>query len=285
MGDFAIIDSHVHLWDPARLDYPWLTDVPAIGGPHLPQDYRAACAGYDVEKLVFVQCDTAPRQARDEVRWVAELAAGAETRIAAIVAWAPVSKGEAAEAELDWLASMPLVRGVRQLIQSEADDGYCARPDFVRGVRLLGARGLSFDLCIKGDGQFESVLELVGQCPDVNFVLDHLGKPFIAQSRIEPWANHIRRLAQAPNVACKVSGMCTEADWEDWSAQDLRPYAEIAFEAFGADRIMFGGDWPVVNLAATWTQWLRTLNELAGGFSEADRRKLFRDNAASFYRI
>ena len=285
MPGFPIIDSHLHLWDPARLTYPWLSAVPAIGGPRLARDFRAASAGYEVEKMIFVQCDALPEQARDEIRWVAELAADEEPRLAGIVAWASVSSGAAAAPELDWLADQRLVRGVRQLIQSEDDDRYCARPDFVRGVQLLGERGLSFDLCIKGDGQFESVLELVGRCPEVAFALDHLGKPFIGQSRIEPWAEHIRRLADAPNVVCKVSGMCTEADWNDWTVDDLRPYAEIAFEAFGPGRLMFGGDWPVVDLASTWVQWVQTLTELTAGFSAADRRKLFHDNAASFYRI
>ena len=285
MPDCAIIDSHLHLWDPERLTYPWLSAVPAIGGPRLPRDFRAASDGFDVKKMVLVQCDTAPEQARDEVRWVAELAAGEEPRLAGIVAWAPVSRGAAAADELDWLADVPLVRGVRQLIQGEADDGFCARPDFVRGVQLLGERGLSFDLCIKGDGQFESVLELVERCPQVDFVLDHLGKPFIGESRIEPWAGCMRRLAEAPNVFCKISGMSTEADWNDWSVDDLRPYAEIAFEAFGPDRVMFGGDWPVVDLASSWPQWVRTLDELTAGFSASGRRKLFHDNAASFYRI
>lgn len=232
MSNMTLIDSHVHLWDTARLDYPWLTGIPAIDSPHLPGEYRDASEGYDVEKLVFVQCDVADGQSRDEVRWISELAETDEPRIAGIVAWAPVAEGSAVAPELEWLATMPLVGGVRQLIQPEADNAFCAKPDFVRGVQLVGQAGLSFDLCIKGDGQFASVLALVEQCPDVRFVLDHIGKPFIAEGIVEPWAGYIGQLAEASNVFCKISGVTTEAVWESWSPDSLRPYTDIVFEAY-----------------------------------------------------
>lgn len=285
MSNMTLIDSHVHLWDTARLDYPWLTGIPAIDSPHLPGEYRDASEGYDVEKLVFVQCDVADGQSRDEVRWISELAETDEPRIAGIVAWAPVAEGSAVAPELEWLATMPLVRGVRQLIQPEADNAFCAKPDFVRGVQLVGQAALSFDLCIKGDGQFASVLALVEQCPDVRFVLDHIGKPFIAEGIVEPWAGYIGQLAEASNVFCKISGVTTEADWESWSPDSLRPYTDIVFEAFGFDRVMFGGDWPVVNLSSTWSGWVESLDELVAEIGEEERRRLFHDNAAAFYRL
>lgn len=285
MSNLTIIDSHVHLWDTAKLNYPWLSDIPAIDGPHLPADYRDASRDHDVEKLVFVQCDVSTSQSRDEVRWVSELAETDEQRIAGIVAWAPVASGAAVTPELDWLATMPLVRGVRQLIQPEADDGFCATPDFVRGVRLVGQAGLSFDLCIKGDGQFASVLALVEQCPDVRFVLDHIGKPFIAERIMDPWAGYIRELATAPNVFCKLSGVSTEADWNAWSVDDLRPYVETILDAFGMERVMFGSDWPVVNLSSSWSGWVETLDELVAEIGEEERRRLFHDNAVAFYRL
>lgn len=285
MSNMTLIDSHVHLWDTAKLNYPWLADIPAIDGPHLPADYRDASRGYDVDKLVFVQCDVATSQSRDEVRWVSELAETDDQRIAGVVAWAPVASGAAVTPELDWLATMPLVRGVRQLIQPEADDGFCATPDFVRGVQLVGQAGLSFELCIKGDGQFASMLTLVERCPDVRFVLDHIGKPFIAEGIIEPWAGYISKLAQAPNVFCKLSGVSTEAEWESWSTDSLQPYTDVVLETFGFDRVMFGGDWPVVNLSSSWSGWVETLEELVSGFGEDERRRLFFDNAAAFYRL
>ena len=269
----------------AQLDYPWLADVPAIAGAHLPSDYGKASQDHNISKIVFVQCDVSVDQSRDEVRWVSDLAETEEPRIAGIVAWAPVADGAAVTAELEWLATMPLVRGVRQLIQPEADDAFCAKPDFVRGVQLVGQAGLSFDLCIKGDGQFASVLALVEQCPDVRFVLDHMGKPFIAEGIVEPWAAYIGRLAQAPNVFCKISGVTTEADWETWSPDSLRPYTDTVFEAFGFDRVMFGSDWPVVNLSSTWAGWVESLDELVAEVGEEERRRLFHDNAAAFYRL
>ena len=230
MSNMTLIDSHVHLWDTARLDYPWLTGIPAIDSPHLPGEYRDASEGYDVGKLVFVQCDVADGQSRDEVRWISELAETDEPRIAGIVAWAPVAEGSAVAPELEWLATMPLVRGVR-------------------------------------------------------FVLDHIGKPFIAEGIVEPRAGYIGQLAEASNVFCKISGVTTEAVWESWSPDSLRPYTDIVFEAFGFDRVMFGGDWPVVNLSSTWSAWVESLDELVAEIGEEERRRLFHDNAAAFYRL
>ena len=285
MSKRLIVDSHVHLWDPAKLEYPWLESVPAIADAHLPSDYRSASSNHDVSKLVFVQCDVSVSQSRDEVRWIAKLAETEEPRIAGIVAFAPVADGAAVASELEWLETIPLVRGVRQLIQPVEDDGFCARPEFIRGVRLVGEAGLSFDICIKGDGQFASLLALVEQCPDVRFVLDHIGKPFIAEGIIDTWAGHIRELASSPNVYCKLSGVTSEADWSAWSLDDLRPYADVVLDAFGPDRVMFGSDWPVVNLSSTWSGWVESLDKLVAEIGEEERRRLFHDNAVAFYRL
>ena len=114
---------------------------------------------------------------------------------------------------------------------------------------------------------------------------DHIGKPFIAEGIIEPWAGYISKLAQAPNVFCKLSGVSTEAEWESWSTDSLQPYTDVVLETFGFDRVMFGGDWPVVNLSSSWSGWVETLEELVSGFGEDERRRLFFDNAAAFYRL
>lgn len=284
MIDVPIVDTHLHIWDPVTLDYPWLTDVPPINRAHLPAEYREITAGFPVQKMIFVQCEAAFAQYRQEVDWVTARAAE-EPRIRGIVAWAPLEKGEAARAALADLAANPLLRGIRRILQFEDDPAFCLRPDFVKGVQLLPEFNLHFEICIKGDDQFKNTLELVRQCPDVSFILNHIGKPYIKEGIMEPWAGYLRELAGMPNTWCKMSGLVNEADWDSWTAHDLRPYIDCVLECFGFDRVAFGGDWPVVTLAANWRQWVETLWEALGGCSDAERRKLFCENAETFYRV
>lgn len=284
MLDVPIIDSHLHIWDPEALRYPWLPDVPAINRAHLPTEYQAVTEGWPVEKMVFVQAEADFSQFKEEVAWVSEQAE-ADQRIKGIVAWAPLEKGEAAREDLAALGEYPLMRGIRRIIQFEDDVGFCIRPDFIRGVQLLPDYDLSFDICIKGDEQFKNTLELVRQCPKVNFMLDHIGKPFIKEGIMEPWAGYIQELAAMPNTWCKVSGVANEADMENWQPADLRPYLDRVLESFGFDRVAFGGDWPVVTLASTWKRWIETLCDAVSGCTDAERRKLFHDNAANYYRV
>lgn len=276
------VDAHVHFWDPAELDYDWLADEPKLHRAFVPADYREAVGRLPIERLVFVQCGPAGVQALDEVRWIASLAAD-EPRIAAIVAQSPLEAGEAVRGHLESLRTLPLVRGVRRLIQSEPDD-FCLRPAFVRGVQLLAEFGFSFDLCVC-HRQLANVVRLVEQCPLVHFALDHLGKPDVKGRGLDPWRDNLRALAGFSNVSCKLSGLVTEADHERWSAADLRPYVEHAVECFGYGRLMFGSDWPVATLAATYARWFEALGELVAGAAPADRQRLLAGTADEFYRL
>jgi L-fuconolactonase len=170
------------------------------------------------------------------------------------------------------------------LIQSEPDPGFCARPEFVAGVRRLGPLGLSFDICVY-HFQLPAVIALARAVPEVPMVLDHLGKPAIRDGTLDPWRQHLRELAQLPHVMAKVSGLATEADWRHWSGADLRPYFEAAVEAFGFDRLMFGSDWPVSTLAVGYQQWVDTIGEMLAGTASADRERLFAGTARHFYRL
>jgi L-fuconolactonase len=283
MTDFPLIDTHVHLWDPGRLSYPWLAEVPALNRPFLPDDYRRAGGPVPVAGMVFVQCECLPVQSAAEVAWVAELAR-AEPRLRGIVAQAPLEQGAAVEADLAQLAANPLVKGVRRLLQAESDDAFCLRPDFVRGVQLLPRYGLSFDLCIH-HRQLANVVQLVRQCPEVRFVLDHIGKPDIKAGRLDPWRAELRALAALPNTWCKLSGLATEADCAKWTPADLRPYFEHTIEAFGAGRLMFGGDWPVSTLATDFPRWVATVDAALGGASPEERHRIFVRTAEDFYRL
>jgi L-fuconolactonase len=278
-----LVDSHLHLWDPARLRYSWLDGVPLLNRAYLPGDVAAASAGIALEQLVFVQCDCDPGQALEEAHWVTELAR-ATPRIAAIVAHAPVERGEAVRPFLEALASLPLVRGVRRLIQGEADVAFCARPEFIAGVAELARYGMSFDLCARKE-QLPAVRELVARCPQVSFVLDHCAKPGIRARELEPWKGDLRALSRLPNVSCKISGLVTEAEPGSWQAGDLQPYIDHAIACFGPERCMFGGDWPVVTLAGTYKEWLTALREILSKRPEADQKKVLHDNAAKFYGI
>lgn len=276
----TIVDTHVHFWEPGRLRYAWLDDLPTLNRPFLPDHVPTQGANWKVAAMIFVQADCAAGQAMQEVEWVTSLAAG-DARIKGIVSFAPLETGRAVRPSLEALKKFPLVKGVRRLIQSEPLE-FSAQPDFVAGTQLLAEYGLSCDLCIRHP-QLRDVIELVRQCPEVSFVLDHIGKPDIKNGVLDPWRKEIAELAAFPNVACKISGLVTEADFEHWKAADLRPYIDHTLQVFGIDRVMYGSDSPVVTLAATYPQWIETLLEATQSLSAIDREKLFSRNGAKFY--
>jgi L-fuconolactonase len=176
------------------------------------------------------------------------------------------------------------VKGVRRLLQGEPDPAFCLRPGFVRGVELLAEFDLSFDICVY-HFQLSNAAELVRRLPDVRFVLDHIGKPAIRDRVLDPWRDHISELASLPNVACKMSGVVTEADFERWTIDDVAPYVHHVLDAFGDDRVMYASDWPVATQASTYARWVETLDTLTQDWSEAAKRKLWAENARAFYRL
>jgi L-fuconolactonase len=284
MPNFPIVDAHVHLWDPDRFRIPWIDGDALLGRRYLLEEYREHTAGVDVAAMVYLQVEVAPAYGLLEAQFVAGLARE-DPRIQAIVAWAPLEDGHRARSYLDALVSVsPLVKGVRRIVQGETDPRFCLRPDFVAGTRLLAEYGLSCDICIFHH-QLAATIELVRQCPEVSFILDHLGKPAIKDGLLDPWRSEMAELAALSNVICKVSGAVTEADHLGWQVSDLAPYVEHALAVFGEDRVAFGGDWPVVTQAAAYPQWVAALDELTAGMSETAKRKLWADNARRFYRI
>ncbi len=284
MLPFALIDTHLHLWDPGYLRYSWLDNIPLLNKPYLLSDYNRHCAGVQVEKMVFLQCEVDPFYYQQEAAWITSLAAQ-DPRIAGMVPWAPLEKGDAVRLELEaLLAANPLTKGIRRIIQFEPDLDFCLRPDFVRGVQLLADYGLSFDICISHI-QLANTVKLVAQCPNVPFILDHIGKPDIKGQVLEPWQTELRTLAAFPNVWCKMSGLVTEADHQAWTEADLQPYIDHVLTCFGFDRVIFGGDWPVAYQATLYPRWVETLQGAVSGCSEGELRQLFRENAVAFYRL
>jgi len=279
-----IADTHVHLWDPSRLHYGWHEVVTAMNRPFLLDDYRQATRDVPIERMVFVQCDCDADQNRDEVAMITELAEQ-EPRLQGIVAFAPLEQGAAVESQLAWLGAQPLVKGIRRITQGEPDDAFCLRDDFVAGTRLLAKHDLTCDLCITYQ-QLPAVTQLVEQCPDVRFILDHLGKPDIKAGHFEPWAAQIKRFAAVPNTWCKLSGVVTEADHQNWTIADIAPFVRHTLDCFGSDRVLFGGDWPVVTLACDYITWRQTVESLIAEQLLADERQaVMHDNAVTFYRL
>jgi L-fuconolactonase len=282
----SFVDTHVHFWDNAQVPHPWLVEVPDIAGPHTPTELTREAGRRLPQPAVFVEASAHPAHGLAEVRWVEDLAARSVRQLAigAIVAFAAVDQGVETEAALDALRARPLVRGIRQLIQGEGDPRFCLRPAFVAGVQSVGARGLSFDLCVKPP-QLASVIELVRLCPDTRFILDHAGKPDIRRGLLDPWRAHIAELARLPNIDCKLSGLVTEADPAAWTAAQLRPYVDHLLSTFGPARLMFGSDWPVVKLAASYQRWLDTALGLIATLSAAEQKAILLGTAHRVYRL
>ncbi|HZQ47370.1 MAG TPA: amidohydrolase family protein, partial [Verrucomicrobiae bacterium] len=273
------IDAHMHFWDRGLMPYTWLHEVPSIWERHTFENLRAEAGGELPEKVVFVEAG-APGLA--EVKWVEELAR-TEPRICGIVAKIFINEGAETTAAIAEFKKHPLVRGVRHHFEHDALD-YCRRPEFIAGVRELSAAGLSFDICCKHP-QLPAVIELVRSCPEVQFILDHGGKPGIRAGLMDPWREHIRTLSAMPNIVCKLSGLVTEANHQAWTVEQIRPYAEHLLETFGPTRLLFGGDWPVAKLACGYVKWLEVARGFVAKLSAEEQRAIFSGNAERVYRV
>jgi L-fuconolactonase len=259
---------------------PWLDAEPRLNKPFGLPEFETATAGLNVESFVYVQVDTTPAYGLLEARWAAQ-----HPRVGAIVAWAPMEDGPVVRTVLEELLRIdPRIRGVRRLLQSEPDPDFAMRPEFISGVRLLPTYDLSFDICIK-HYQLPASIQLVRSCPETRFILDHIAKPDIRASSLDPWREQMAELASLPNVVCKISGMVTEADHSRWTVQELQPYVEHVLKVFGEDRVMFGGDWPVVTVAAEYRRWVDTLAQLTDHVSAEAKTKLWRHNTRRVYRL
>ncbi len=276
-----IIDTHQHLWDTSNLDYPWLVGFDALEKRYTAQDYRAAVGELNVVKSVHVEGDPAETHVVQEVEWLTGIAAE-DGMIGAIAAAAPLEKPNA-EAVLEQLAAFDLVVGIRRMAWHHADNNFYANADLIRGVKLLPKFNLSFELCAKHD-QLAAAIELVKATPDVKHAINHCGGPDIKDGQFEPWATYIRELASFENVHCKVSGIVTTAS-ENWTREELKPYILHLVETFGYKRLMFGSDWPVCTLAATYREWVAALLWAVDDASDDEKNRLFYQNGLEFYAI
>ncbi|WP_284946055.1 amidohydrolase family protein [Acidisoma cladoniae] len=272
-----IIDTHLHLIYKDRLRYPWLGDVPVLNKDFRLQDYRAQADALGIEAALHMEVDVAEEDQAAETAFVTGLGAPV---IGAIAACRPEAAGFAKT--LEALAANPQVRGVRRILHTSADE-LGQRAVFAENLRRLAAYDLSFDLCVLAR-QLPIAAQLAQACPDVRFVLDHCGVPDVAEQALDPWRADIRRLAERPNVVCKISGIVAYAG-ADWTVETLRPFVEHCIEAFGWDRVVWGSDWPVCTVTADLPRWVAASRALVSGCSESEVAALFHGNARRLYRL
>jgi L-fuconolactonase len=286
---FPIIDTHVHLWDPRRLSYAWQKDKGLLDRAYRVEDYQRDSQGLQIEAFVFLECDADLRadssQSIQEIEFVEE-EARRDPRLLAIVPMAPLERGRAVASLLErMVAHFPKVRGVRRIIESAVDPGsLILSPRFIDGVNLLERFNLHFEITVNFT-QMDFVLEFVKQIPNVPMILDHCGKPGVRAGRIETFRRHLSELAHHPNVVCKLSDLPVEADWTHWTEGDVRPFIDATIDAFGVDRVLYGGDWPVCLQATSLQRWVQVLDHALHGLSNPELQKIYRDNARRFYRL
>jgi L-fuconolactonase len=278
------IDGHQHFWryQPAR--DTWIGDnMPVLKRDYLPPDLLPELRANGIDGTIAVQAD----QSEAETLFLLDQA-GRNPFIAGVVGWVDLCAPDVGE-RLRYFSEFQKLRGFRHVAQSEPDDRFLVRDDFVRGVSMLSKFDLTYDILIYAR-QLPAAVELVGRLPEQAFVLDHIAKPNISRPKpgedcreFDNWVKGIRALGQNPRVYCKLSGLITEADWRGWRADDFKPYLDIVFEAFGADRLMFGSDWPVCLLAGTYAQVKRLIEDHTSDFERSVLEKIFGNNAARFY--
>ncbi|WP_324617405.1 amidohydrolase family protein [Streptomyces sp. NRRL S-1868] len=265
------VDAHHHLWDPGARAYPWM-DGPRFDPIRRPMTERDLRAHLGAEaRGILVQTVADPAETSDFLR----IAAGSPS-VAAVVGWADLTEPEPA------LPDDPLLVGLRHQAEDEPDPDWLLRPDVQRSLAALGARGLVYDLLVRAP-QRHAALACARALPEVSFVLDHAGKPGIAAGEWDSWAPWLTAMAACPNVTCKLSGLITEAPWDSWDTAQLRPYAEHVLDAFGPERVMFGSDWPVCELAGGYGAVRRVTAELLAGCSAAERTAVLGECARRVY--
>lgn len=271
------IDAHQHFWqfDPVR--DAWIDDsMSVLRRNFLPAELHQTLRDNGVDGCIAVQAD----QSEIETRFLLDLAAQYDF-IRGVVGWVDLRAANLEE-RLEHFAQHPRLRGFRHIVQGEADVNFMLRPDFQRGIGMLERYGFTYDILVFPH-QMGAALELARRFPHQMFVLDHLAKPYIKDGFREGWAVLLRELGRCENVVCKVSGLVTEADWQHWQYADFVPYLDVAFEAFGTDRLLYGSDWPVCLLGGDYGQVKGILTRYLEQFSPADRDRVWGGNAARVY--
>lgn len=277
-----IIDTHQHLWDLDRFRYSWLRENPALNRSFRMDNYLEATQGLNVVKSVHLEADVDEDFMLDETRWLLDLSNHEDNPLEGIVACGRPEAGNFRN-YLDEIAGHPRLKGIRRVLHTQPDD-LGLKNIFIENIAALADYNLSFDICVLAR-QLPTAISLVSHCPDVHFVLDHCGIPQVKEQILDPWRLHIAEIAKFPNVSCKISGLVAYADPATWTASDLRPYIEHVIACFGWDRVLFGSDWPVCTLSASYLQWVDALRLITAPAGQAQQKQLFYENALRVYRL
>ncbi len=271
------IDAHQHFWQYDPSDYPWISDeLSVLKRDFLPGDLEPHLSAHGLDGCVAVQASHTVK----ETDFLLELAKSHDS-VKGVVGWVDLRDPQV-EGHLERLAEHPNLKGIRHIVQDEPDIEFLLKPEFLRGVSVLSKYDLTYDILIFPK-HLDATLEFVRKFPGHRLVIDHLAKPHIKKGELEPWAASMRRVAEFDHVHCKLSGMVTEADWQAWQPGDFRPYMEVVLEAFGADQVMYGSDWPVCLLAADYAQVFDIAHDFVATLSEEEQRKIMGQNAVGFY--
>jgi len=273
------IDSHQHFWRYDAVRDAWITDSMAVlKRDFLPEQLAPELSANGMDASIAVQAD----QSESDTTFLLGLAEE-NPRIAGVIGWVDLRSPDVGT-RLEHFSHFPKLRGFRHIAQSEPEDRFLAQEQFIAGVAQLRTFGFTYDILVYPK-QLPAAIELAARLPEQRFVVDHLAKPEIKGAKTAPWAVQIKKIAQNKNVFCKLSGLVTEADWKRWKADDFKPYLDVIFEAFSPDRLMFGSDWPVCLLAATYRQVKQLIADYVKGFSRSDQQNIFGGNAVRFYGI
>jgi predicted TIM-barrel fold metal-dependent hydrolase len=277
-----IVDAHQHLWDLDLFHYAWLKDLPVLNRSFRMNDYCDATTGLGIEKSVHLEADVDEPFIVEETKHVLWLADRSDNPLEGVVACGRPESKEF-KTYLERILGHAKLKGIRRILHTQPDD-LGQSETFIENVNSLAVYGLSFDLCVLAR-QLPLAIRLVSRCPEVTFILDHCGVPQVREKILDPWRANIQAIAKFPNIFCKISGLVAYADPHHWTAEDLRPYVDHAIECFGWDRVMFGSDWPVCTLSASYRQWVDALVSLTRDAGEVNQKKLFQENAIRIYRL
>lgn len=274
-----MIDTHHHLWKYNGRDYVWMSDkMKALRRDFLMPEFDGVMQETGVTGTVAVQA----RQTVEETEWLLDLAAQ-HPRILGVVGWVPLVEQDGT-AVLERFARHPRLKAVRHVLHDEPDDFYMLRADFNRGIDMLLGSGLAYDILIF-EHHLPQTLQFVDLHPNQVFVVDHIAKPRIREGVLSPWRERMKEMARRENVYCKISGMATEADWETWTSDKLRPYFDVVLSAFGPGRLMFGSDWPVLTVAGGYQRWVKAFRSFISELSADEQERICRRTAIQAYRL
>ncbi len=274
----TIIDTHQHFWKYDPVNYSWINDeMQVIRKDFLPGDLAVVLNENKVQGCVAVQAD----QTEEETDWLLQLAAKNDF-IKGVVGWVDLRSSNIEE-RLQHYQQYKKLKGFRHVLQGE-EPSFMLQQGFLNGISKLNRFSFAYDVLIFPQ-HLSAALELVTKFPEQRFVVDHVAKPYIKDGKIDEWKTGMQQLAQHSNVYCKISGMVTEADWKNWTADQLKPYIDVVVESFGINRIMYGSDWPVCLVASSYNKWIETVQNYFSSYTEEEQEKIFCSNAIKFYQL